>query len=326
MGTCRIERMAGPLDPVKPSRSRYDRRMSARGTRALEILRSAGATFSVHEYERDEPPGAARGERVSYGEATVAALGLDPARVFKTLVASVDGRLVVGVVPVAGELDLKRLADAVGGRKAAMADPAEAERATGYVVGGISPLGQRRRLPVVIDRSVEDFATVVRMLDGAEGFAAYELNVSCPNTRQGGLEFGADREALRALVGQARAETRRPLFVKLSPTLPDIAGVAQAAVDAGADAISVVNTIPGLVIDVQTRRPALGFGTGGVSGPGLRPVGVLATWKVRRALPDVPILGLGGVSSADLAGAEILSANHLLEAIQYRSFDRDRLR
>jgi dihydroorotate dehydrogenase (NAD+) catalytic subunit len=100
--------------------------------------------------------------------------------------------------------------------------------------------------------------------------------------------------------------------VKLSPTLPDIAGVAQVAVEAGADAISVVNTIPGLVIDVETRRPALGFGTGGVSGPGLRPVGVLATWKVRRALPDVPILGLGGVSSADdalqylLAGATLV--------------------
>ena len=93
---------------------------------------------------------------------------------------------------------------------------------------------------------------------------------------------------------------------------PDIAGVAQAAVDAGADAISVVNTIPGLVIDVQTRRPALGFGTGGVSGPGLRPVGVLATWKVRRALPSVPILGLGGVTCAEdalqylLAGATLV--------------------
>ena len=169
-----------------------------------------------------------------------------------------------------------------------------------------------RAIVNVVGRVVEDYASVVRMLDSAEGFAAYELNVSCPNTRQGGLEFGADREALRALVSQARAATRRPLFVKLSPTLPDIAGVAQVAVEAGADAISVVNTIPGLVIDVETRRPALGFGTGGVSGPGLRPVGVLATWKVRRALPDVPILGLGGVSSADdalqylLAGATLV--------------------
>jgi dihydroorotate dehydrogenase (NAD+) catalytic subunit len=173
-------------------------------------------------------------------------------------------------------------------------------------------LTEARAIINVVGRVVEDFAAVVRLLDGAEGFAAYELNVSCPNTRQGGLEFGADREALRALVSQARAETRRPLFVKLSPTLPDIAGVAHAAIDAGADAISVVNTIPGLVIDVETRRPALGFGTGGVSGPGLRPVGVLATWKVRRALPTVPILGLGGVTSAEdalqylLAGATLV--------------------
>lgn len=173
-------------------------------------------------------------------------------------------------------------------------------------------LTEARAIVNVVGRVAEDFAAVVRLLDGAEGFAAYELNVSCPNTRQGGLEFGADRDALRALVTQARAETRRPLFVKLSPTLPDIAGVSQVAIDAGADAISVVNTIPGLVIDVETRRPALGFGTGGVSGPGLRPVGVLATWKVRRALPTVPILGLGGVTSADdalqylLAGATLV--------------------
>ena len=103
--------------------------------------------------------------------------------------------------------------------------------------------------------------------------------------------------------------------MKASASVQQKKSVAQAAVDAGADAISVVNTIPGLVIDVQTRRPALGFGTGGVSGPGLRPVGVLATWKVRRALPSVPILGLGGVTCAEdalqylLAGATLVGQN-----------------
>ena len=129
---------------------------------------------------------------------------------------------------------------------------------------------------------------------------AYELNVSCPNTRAGGLEFGADAASLTAVVTRARAATRRPLFVKLSPTLADIGFTARCAVDAGADGISVVNTMPGLVIDVETRRPKLGFGSGGVSGPGLRPVGVLATWRVRNAVP-VPIIGLGGIGCAEHA-------------------------
>ena len=148
----------------------------------------------------------------------------------------------------------------------------------------------------VVGDAVEDYAAVVAGLDGTPGVDAFELNVSCPNVKAGGMEFGADPCTRGDVVRGARAATRRPLFVKLSPTLPDIAASARVAVDAGADAISVVNTIPGLVIDVERRRPVLGFGTGGVSGPGLLPVGVLATWKVRRAVP-VPVMGVGGVSS-----------------------------
>ena len=164
----------------------------------------------------------------------------------------------------------------------------------------------------VIGRIIEDFGEVVARLDDAQGLHAYELNVSCPNTRAGGLEFGADAASLTAVITRARAATRRPLFVKLSPTLPDIGFMARCAVDAGADGISVVNTIPGLVIDLETRRPRLGFGSGGVSGPGLRPVGVLATWKVRNAVP-VPIIGLGGIGSAEhalqylIAGASLVA-------------------
>lgn len=163
----------------------------------------------------------------------------------------------------------------------------------------------------VIGRVVEDFADVVRLLDASDGFQAYELNVSCPNTRAGGLEFGADADSLTTVVSQARAQTKRPLFVKLSPTLPDIGRMAKVAADAGADGITVVNTIPGLVIDTETRSPALGFGTGGVSGPGLRPVGVLATYKVSKAV-QLPIIGLGGVTSAEdaiqylMAGASLV--------------------
>jgi dihydroorotate dehydrogenase (NAD+) catalytic subunit len=164
----------------------------------------------------------------------------------------------------------------------------------------------------VIGRIVEDFGDVVAKLDDSPGVHAYELNVSCPNTRAGGLEFGADAASLTAVVTRARAATRRPIFVKLSPTLADIGFTARCAVDAGADGISVVNTMPGLVIDIETRRPKLGFGSGGVSGPGLRPVGVLATWKVRKAVP-VPIIGLGGIGSAEhalqylIAGATLVA-------------------
>lgn len=164
-------------------------------------------------------------------------------------------------------------------------------------------LPEVRKLANIVGFAVEEFAGVIEQLEAslsAESSGAldgYELNVSCPNVKAGGMEFGADPESLTQVVRRARAATRRPLFVKLSPALPDIARTAQIAVDAGADGLTLVNTIPGLVIDVERRRPALGFGTGGVSGTALLPVGVLATWKVRRVV-KVPLLGIGGVSSA----------------------------
>ena len=160
-----------------------------------------------------------------------------------------------------------------------------------------------RKLANVVGFAIEEFADVVAQLDeavnaqSAGALDAYELNVSCPNVKAGGMEFGADPTSLAEVVRRARAATTRPLFVKLSPMLPDIARSAAIAVDAGADALTLVNTIPGLVIDVERRAPVLGFGTGGVSGAALLPVGVLATWKVRRAV-RVPLLGIGGVASA----------------------------
>jgi dihydroorotate dehydrogenase (NAD+) catalytic subunit len=147
----------------------------------------------------------------------------------------------------------------------------------------------------VIGNTLEDFALVVASLDSVARVDAFELNVSCPNVKAGGMEFGADRSSLQALIKGARARTRKPLFVKLSPTLSEIGETAQAAVDAGADGLTLINTIPGLSIDVESRRPALGFGTGGVSGPGLLPVGVLAVSKVRKAV-GVPLIGVGGVT------------------------------
>ncbi len=126
-------------------------------TPAVRALERAGVPFSLHEYDPASTGSGAHG----YGAVAVAALGADPAQVFKTLVARVDGALTVAVVPVSGQLDLKALASAAGGRKAAMADPADAERATGYVRGGISPLGQRKQLPTVVDDSALEFGTVL---------------------------------------------------------------------------------------------------------------------------------------------------------------------
>jgi Cys-tRNA(Pro)/Cys-tRNA(Cys) deacylase len=135
--------------------------VSGRGTPALEVLHAAGVAHAVHEYEAP-PPAGPRGHdrRPRYGLDAAAALGLDPARVFKTLVASVDGVLVAAIVPVSAELDLKALAAVMGGRRADLAAPSDAERATGYVIGGISPLGMRRRLAAVLDASADEFATV----------------------------------------------------------------------------------------------------------------------------------------------------------------------
>ena len=124
-------------------------------TPAVRALERARVAHTLHTYDPEHAEGH------GYGEAAVAALGQDPRQVFKTLVARVDGTLTVAVVPVAGSLDLKALAAVTGGRKATMADPADAERTTGYVLGGISPLGQRKALPTVVDESALDFPTVM---------------------------------------------------------------------------------------------------------------------------------------------------------------------
>lgn len=129
------------------------KRRSLGGTPATTALSAAGVAFTVHDYAHDP-----RSE--SYGEEAAHGLGVDPGRVFKTLFADVDGALVVGVVPVSGQLDLKALARAVDGRRAVMADPKAAERATGYIVGGISPLGQRKAHPTVVDESAMSHPTV----------------------------------------------------------------------------------------------------------------------------------------------------------------------
>lgn len=154
-----------------------------------------------------------------------------------------------------------------------------------------------RVLVNVVGSRIEHYAEVVERLNGQPGAHGFELNVSCPNVRAGGTEFGADPDALRELVRRAREATTLPLFVKLSPTLPDIARTAALALDAGANGLTLVNTMPGLLVDLEARKPMLGFGSGGMSGGALLPIGVLATSKVYRAT-KAPIIGVGGITSA----------------------------
>jgi dihydroorotate dehydrogenase (NAD+) catalytic subunit len=154
-----------------------------------------------------------------------------------------------------------------------------------------------RILVNVVGSRLEHFAEVVARLNGAAGVHGFELNVSCPNVRAGGTEFGADNDALRELVRRARDATPLPIFVKLSPTLPDIARTASVALDAGANGLTLVNTMPGLLVNLDKRKPVLGFGSGGVSGGALLPIGLLATSKVYRAT-KAPIIGVGGIATA----------------------------
>jgi len=150
----------------------------------------------------------------------------------------------------------------------------------------------------VVGFTVEEYAQVVTGLDGVPGLAGFELNLSCPNTSAGGIEFGADSECVRRIFGLTRRYTTLPLIAKLSPVLPDIAGMAIVARDAGADAVTVVNTMPGLLFG-EHGTTRLGQGNGGVSGPALLAIGVLAVARVIERVGDIPVIGVGGVRSAD---------------------------
>jgi dihydroorotate dehydrogenase (NAD+) catalytic subunit len=158
----------------------------------------------------------------------------------------------------------------------------------------------------VFGYAVEDYLEVVGVLEDAEGVAAYELNVSCPNTKHGGIFFSSDPTLLGEVVGAIRAKSRRPLIVKLSPNVARIDVLAKAAADAGADAISLVNTLIGLAIDVRTRRPRLGAGFGGLSGPAIKPVALRMVFEAAQAV-KIPVIGLGGIASG-MDAAEFLIA------------------
>ena len=143
-------------------------------------------------------------------------------------------------------------------------------------------------------RSVEEYAEVARRLSAEPGCSAIELNVSCPNVHEGGAAFGTDPRTLADVVRAARAATRLPLFVKLAPNVPDVVPFARAAEAEGADALSISNTIPAMLIDVERRRPFLANVQGGLSGPALHPVAVRLVWQAAAAV-KIPILGMGGI-------------------------------
>lgn len=160
----------------------------------------------------------------------------------------------------------------------------------------------------VFGYQVADYLAVIEKLNAAEGIAAYELNASCPNTRHGGMVFGSDPAMLRDLVSQAKGMAKRPLIAKLSPNVTSIAEMARCAQDAGADAISLVNTFLSLSIDVKTRRPRIANVTGGLSGPAIKPIALRMVWEASKAV-TIPVIGLGGITTPEdaveflLAGA-----------------------
>ncbi|HVX66676.1 MAG TPA: dihydroorotate dehydrogenase, partial [Bryobacteraceae bacterium] len=158
----------------------------------------------------------------------------------------------------------------------------------------------------VFGHAVEDYVEVVRVLEDAEGVAAYELNVSCPNTKCGGIYFSSDPELLRGLVEAVRPAARRPVIVKLSPNVARIEPLALAAEAAGADAISAVNTFVSLAVDARTRRSRIGAGFGGLSGPAIKPIALRMVYEIARAV-KIPVVGLGGIASGEDA-AEFLIA------------------
>ena len=165
-----------------------------------------------------------------------------------------------------------------------------------------------KHLPALVERNVRvvvncfgeterDYVRVVEILDGLEGIDALELNVSCPNVKKGGIAFGQEPDVLHGLVKSLLGATGLPLWVKLAPESPDIMAVAQAAWEGGADALTVANTYRGMAIDVEKKRPRIAVGTGGLSGPAIRPLTLYRVWLVAGQSP-VPVIGVGGIACA----------------------------
>jgi dihydroorotate dehydrogenase (NAD+) catalytic subunit len=169
------------------------------------------------------------------------------------------------------------------------------------VIAKYAPLWATWRVPVIVNvagESIDEYVAVVRKLEGVPGIAGIELNISCPNVGKGGLQFAVDADAARAVTAAVRAETDLPLMVELSPNVADVRTIARAIQDGGADAISAINTLSGIAVDLPGRRPLLGNVYGGVSGPAVKPVALRVVYEVAQAV-DIPVVGIGGIGSLE---------------------------
>jgi dihydroorotate dehydrogenase (NAD+) catalytic subunit len=179
-----------------------------------------------------------------------------------------------------------------------------------HVAGEYAPVWATWEVPVIVNvagDAIDDYVDVVRRLNGVDGVAGFELNISCPNVVNG-LQFGLDPRLAAELTRAVRGATQLPLIVKLTPNVTDIVAVGRAVEDAGADAVSAINTYVGMAIDIRQRRPILSRGSGGVSGPAIKPLALQAVWQLAAELA-IPVIGIGGITTASdaleflLAGA-----------------------
>ena len=167
-------------------------------------------------------------------------------------------------------------------------------------IDGYLPFLRRYDVPVIVNiwgRTLEEYGDVAAAFDGVEGIAGLELNISCPNIKEGGIAFGTDPAMAAKVIRLARSKTSLPLIPKLSPNVPNVALFAKLSEDEGADAVSLINTLPAMVIDVDTRRPVLSNVVGGLSGPGIKPVAIKQVWEAAKAV-SIPVIGMGGVTCA----------------------------
>jgi len=163
------------------------------------------------------------------------------------------------------------------------------------------PFVRQFDVPVIANffgNTLEEYGEAARKLSDCDGVHALEVNISCPNVKEGGIVFGTDPKAAASVISLVRESTKLPVIAKLSPNVTDITVMARAVEDAGADAVSLINTLTGMAIDVRTRRPRLANITGGLSGPAIRPVAVRMVWQVANAI-KLPIIGIGGIMTAD---------------------------
>ncbi len=169
------------------------------------------------------------------------------------------------------------------------------------VIEDKAPIWAQWHVPVLVNiagESIEEYAELARLLEGVAGISGIEVNISCPNVRAGGMEFGVSAEAAAAVTAAVRRGNSLPIIVKLSPNVTDLVEIARAVVNAGADALSLINTPKGMAIDISKRRPILGGISGGLSGPAIKPIAIYKVYQVAQEVA-VPIIGCGGIASAD---------------------------